>query len=76
MLFLIVLALLYFLPTMDTANRGHNIALILVLNLFLGWSVIGWFILLVWALVSNPPYYHVVPVPGAYYYYPSNTWRR
>ena len=76
MLFLTLLALLYFLPTIVAANRGHGIALILVLNLFLGWTVIGWFILLVWALVSCPPYYRVVHVPGAYYYYPSNTWHR
>jgi hypothetical protein len=76
MFVLLILALLYFLPTLIAAIRGHNIALILVLNLFLGWTVIGWFIMLVWALVSSPPYYHVVHVPCACYYYPSNTWRR
>jgi len=76
MLVLLILALLYFLPTLVAAHRGHNIALILVLNLFLGWTVIGWFILLIWALVSCPPYYRVVRVPGAYYYYPTNTWHR
>jgi hypothetical protein len=75
MLFLIVLALLYFLPTIIAANRGHSIALILLCNLFFGWTVIGWFVMLVWALVSRP-YYHVVHVPGAYYYYPPNIWRR
>jgi hypothetical protein len=76
MLVLCLLALLYFLPTIVAANRGHNIALILVLNLFIGWTVIGWFVMLVWALVSCPPYYHVVHVPGACYYYPHNPWRR
>jgi hypothetical protein len=75
MLFLTVLALLYFLPTIVAANRGHGIALILLLNLFLGWTVIGWFALLLWALLSYPGY-RVVPVPIAYYYYPPNTWRR
>jgi hypothetical protein len=74
MFFLTLLALLYFLPTIIAANRGHSIALILVLNLFLGWTVIGWFIMLVWALVSTP-YPRFVYVPGAYYY-PSNYWRR
>jgi uncharacterized sodium:solute symporter family permease YidK len=74
MIFLTLLAVLYFLPTMVAANRGHGIALILVLNLFLGWTVIGWFVLLVWALVSCPCY-RVVPVPVAYYY-PPNCWRR
>ena len=75
MLFITLLALLYFLPTIVAAHRGHAIALILLLNLFFGWTVIGWFIMLVWALVSTP-YYRVVPVPVAYYYYPPNTWRR
>jgi hypothetical protein len=72
MLFITLLALLYFLPTIVAAHRGHAIALILLLNLFFGWTVIGWFVLLVWALVSCP-YYHVVPVA---YYYPPNPWRR
>ena len=76
MIFIALLALLYFLPTIVAASRGHGIALILVLNLFFGWTVIGWFIMLVWALVSCPPYYRVVHVPGAYYYYPPNTLRR
>jgi hypothetical protein len=75
MIFVALLALLYFLPTIVAANRGHGIALVLLLNLFFGWTVIGWFILLVWALVSCPPY-RVVPVPVAYYYYPPNPWHR
>jgi hypothetical protein len=74
MLFLSLLALLYFLPTIVAAHRGHGIALVLLLNLFFGWTVIGWFVLLVWALVSIP-YYRVPPVPVAYYY-PPNPWRR
>ena len=74
MFFLTLLALLYFLPTIVAAGRGHGIALILVLNLFFGWTVIGWFVLLVWALVSCPCY-RVVHVPAAYYY-PPNCWRR
>ena len=72
MLFLSLLALLYFLPTIVAANRGHGIALILLLNLFFGWTVIGWFIMLVWALVSCP-YPRVIPVA---YYYPPNPWHR
>ncbi|HUD23236.1 MAG TPA: superinfection immunity protein [Acidobacteriaceae bacterium] len=76
MIFFTLLAVLYFLPTLIAAHRGHGIALIFLLNLFLGWTVIGWFIMLVWALVSSPPYCSVVHVPGAYYYYPPNTWRR
>ena len=75
MIFVALLALLYFLPTIVAAGRGHGIALILVLNLFFGWTVIGWFVLLLWALVSCPCY-RVVHVPVPYYYYPPNPWRR
>jgi Superinfection immunity protein len=73
MITLTLLALLYFLPTILAAHRGHGIAGILLLNLFFGWTVLGWFALLLWALLSTP-YYRVYPVPGAYY--PPNEWRR
>jgi len=60
-----VLALLYFLPTILAADRGHGVACILLLNLFFGWTVIGWFALLLWALLAYPGY-RVVRVPVAY----------
>jgi hypothetical protein len=74
MIFVALLALLYFLPTIVAASRGHGIALVLLLNLFFGWTIVVWFVLLVWALVSCP-YPRVVYVPHAYYY-PANPWRR
>ena len=74
MIFVALLALLYFLPTIVAAGRGHGIALVLVLNLFFGWTIVVWFVLLIWALVSCP-YPRVVYVPHAYYY-PANPWRR
>jgi hypothetical protein len=74
MIFLTILALLYFLPTILAANRGHEVAPILLLNLFFGWTVIGWFALLLWALLSYPRY-QVVRVPTPYYY-PHDYWRR
>jgi Superinfection immunity protein len=73
MIFLSLLALLYFLPTILASRHGREITGVLLLNLFLGWTVIGWFTLLIWALVSQP-YYRVYPVPGAYY--PPDYWRR
>jgi hypothetical protein len=55
--------LLYFLPTIVAASRHHSSVIgILLLNFFLGWSVIGWIIALVWAL-SRPPVV-VVAAPG------------
>jgi uncharacterized sodium:solute symporter family permease YidK len=71
MIFLSLLALFYFLPTIVASNRGHGVAGILLLNLFFGWTVIVWFALLLWALLS-PPAYRVIP----HYYYPYNYWRR
>lgn len=67
-----LLALLYFLPTILASNRGHSVAGVLLLNLFFGWTIIGWFALLLWALLSSPGY-RVIHVPVAYY--PPNTWR-
>jgi len=61
-------ALLYFLPAILAGRRGHDILAPLLLNLFFGWTVIGWVALFLWALVSDPPYYLVPPA----YYYPPN----
>ena len=43
----------YFLPTfVAVARKKVNKGAIFVLNLFLGWSLIGWVVALVWALSS------------------------
>jgi hypothetical protein len=46
---------LYFLPALIAAIRRaqHGLA-IAVLNLALGWTVIGWFATLIWAVVEQP----------------------
>ncbi|MFZ1938574.1 MAG: superinfection immunity protein [Terracidiphilus sp.] len=53
---------LYFLPAIIAAARHtHNAMGILMLNLFLGWTGIGWFIALLMAICSAPYaacYYH------------------
>ena len=47
---LIVAVLLYFLPTVVALIRGHLSALaIFLLNLFLGWTLIGWIIAFIWS---------------------------
>ena len=54
LLIVIFLGGLYFLPTLTAATRGHmNTTAIFVLNLFLGWSFIGWVIALVWAFKND-----------------------
>ena len=50
---LFVLAI-YFLPGIVALMRGHMSAgAIIVLNLFLGWTALGWIIALVWSFTSN-----------------------
>ena len=51
---LIVITLLYFLPTVIALSRGHLSALaIFLLNLFLGWTGLGWIIALIWSCTAN-----------------------
>jgi hypothetical protein len=71
MITLSVLALLYFLPTILAAHRGHQITGVLLLNLLFGWTGIAWFALLLWALLSAPRYVLVAPPTYVPYY-----WRR
>lgn len=45
------LILLYFLPTIVASTTKHlNVNSILVVNIFLGWTLIGWVIALAWSL--------------------------
>lgn len=50
-------AVLYFLPTINGKSRKHpNTDSIFLLNLFLGWTLIGWVVALVWsASAMNKP---------------------
>ena len=46
---------IYFLPTIvAAAARNHNARAIFILNLFLGWTFLGWVIALVWAFMKLP----------------------
>lgn len=47
-----ILALfIYFIPSMIAVMRGHNnTAPIIVINIFLGWSFLGWIGSLAWSL--------------------------
>lgn len=62
MLHLAVLVLFYFLPAI-IGHGKRDAAGIFLLNLFLGWTIIGWLIALIWACAAEPyPRVHVVPV--------------
>lgn len=61
MSFLLFAIALYFAPAIVAAARNtHNATAILLLNLFLGWTVVGWFVAMLMALCSAPCW--------AYYY--------
>jgi hypothetical protein len=48
-----VLGCIYFLPAFVAGVRDHhNWGAILVLNLLLGWTILGWIIALVWACTA------------------------
>jgi len=50
----IVLIVMYFVPTIIAIIRQHrNGVPVALLNLFLGWTVIGWIIALIWSTTDN-----------------------
>jgi hypothetical protein len=49
----IVALLIYFLPSLVARNK-RNADAICILNLFLGWTLIGWVAALVWAATNEP----------------------
>lgn len=45
--------LLYFLPSIVAAKRNHkNMIPVFLLNIFLGWTFLGWVVALVWSFAS------------------------
>jgi hypothetical protein len=45
---------IYFVPSIVASNRMHrNRTAIFVLNLFLGWTLLGWVVALVWAFAQS-----------------------
>jgi hypothetical protein len=60
---------LYFLPALIAGGR-HLLerTAITLLNLFLGWTFIGWIVALIWAIVAPAPYVVYVQPPYPPYY--------
>lgn len=49
-----VLLCLYFLPTLEAARtKKSNTSAIFILNLLLGWTMIGWVVAAVWASMKD-----------------------
>ncbi len=61
MTFLVLSALLYFLSTIIGRHNSDSVGIFIV-NLLFGWTVIGWFIALIWAC-SGERYVPVRMVP-------------
>jgi predicted membrane protein len=41
----------YFIPTFVARSRGHkDLGAIFFINLFIGWTLLGWLICLIWAM--------------------------
>lgn len=50
----LIIILLYFMPTMIAFFRGHsNRVPICLINIFCGWTLLGWFVSLVWAASTD-----------------------
>ena len=55
-LFYVALIALYLLPIYEAAKRRHpNTLAISLIDIFLGWTVIGWIVALVWAVRRAEP---------------------
>jgi len=52
MILVIVILILYFLPSI-IGRKKRNALSIFVLNLFLGWSLVGWVVALIWAVAKE-----------------------
>jgi hypothetical protein len=51
----LILIALYFLPTIVAASRKVvNLGSIVVINVFLGWTLVGWVVALAMAVRTNP----------------------
>ena len=52
LLLIVLIFALYFLPTLVAFLRQHkNKLAIFLLNLLLGWTVLGWVVSLVWSVI-------------------------
>jgi len=66
LLTLIVVVVVYVLPSIvAVARRVPSVGSVIVVNIFLGWTLIGWVVALALAVRSiRPPYYYAPPSYG------------
>ena len=52
----LVFTLFYFAPTLNARNREHpHYPVIFLVNLLSGWTIIGWFVAIIWSCASIKP---------------------
>jgi hypothetical protein len=67
MISFLFLMLLYFLPAILGRDKSDAIGIFL-LNLFLGWTLIGWVAAFIWAIASERPIHvRYVPVSAGHF---------
>jgi len=50
----VALVIIYLFPTVIAASKQRkNSTAIFLVNFFFGWSIIGWFIALIWAVTED-----------------------
>jgi len=51
---LLLILIIYFLPTLIAYSREHlHRGAIVIFNIFLGWTLIGWFVVFLWAALGR-----------------------
>ena len=55
---------IYFFPSLNaTGRKHHNAGAIFILNLLLGWTLVGWVVALVWSSTNQRPQTIIVHAP-------------
>jgi Superinfection immunity protein len=50
---MLTLLALFFMPTIIAIARGRSPLWIFLLNFFLGWTIVGWWVALIWSLTGG-----------------------
>jgi hypothetical protein len=51
---LVFFGVIYFVPAINAASSHHrNASAVFLLNLFLGWTLVGWVLALVWSQMKE-----------------------
>jgi Superinfection immunity protein len=60
---MLTLLVLYFIPTIIAIARNNQPLAIFLLNFLLGWTIIFWWVALIWSLAARPQIRYVYVRP-------------